>query len=78
MTPGVHFNEVWVEVDVPAVGDIAEHVDGLDPREVTKVEAYPDGTFGVYIYLLASPAGPFPAENYRFSRSMTAAQRPPG
>jgi hypothetical protein len=46
---------------------MAWHVDGYDPREVTKVECI-DGEWFVWLWLLAAEAGPFPADNYTFTR----------
>lgn len=52
----------------PKHGDLAWHVDGHDPRRVTKFEQGEDGEWYVYLWLLTASAGPFPAENYTFTR----------
>ena len=45
-------------------GDLADHVSGeLDPREVVRV----DGSY-VYLDILGQTCGPFPKENYTFTR----------
>ena len=45
-------------------GDSADHVSGeLDPREVVRV----DGRY-VYLDILGQTCGPFPKENYTFTR----------
>lgn len=57
-------------------GDWAWRVNpDLDPREVTRIEPFvfdpvpgnPEGS-GVWIHLLTGSAGPFPAENYTYTR----------
>lgn len=54
-------------LDVPlkdvVAGDWAWHVDGLDPRMVTRVEVG-----GVWLNILGEEMGPFPADNYDFTR----------
>ena len=45
-------------------GDLADHVSGeLDPRKVVRVD-------GIYVYLdiLGQTCGPFPKDNYTFTR----------
>lgn len=56
---------MWIDIDPADVrpGDIANHVEGLDSREVTRV----DGS-QVWLYLLTSEGGPFPKMNYTFKR----------
>ena len=59
------------EVVIPEPGDWAEHVRGLDPRQVTRVELgesslSPRGV--VWLDLLGAEIGPFPVENYTFTR----------
>lgn len=45
-------------------GDLADHVSGeLDPREVVRV----DGNY-VYLDILGQTCGPFPKDNYTFTR----------
>lgn len=45
-------------------GDLADHVSGvLDPREVVRV----DGSY-VYLDILGQTCGPFPKDNYTFTR----------
>ena len=45
-------------------GDMADHVSGgLDPREVVRV----DGSY-VYLDILGQTCGPFPKDNYTFTR----------
>lgn len=52
----------------PQVGDLAWHVDGLDPREVTKVEGSGRNK-AIWIRLIGpEPLGPLPAANYTFTK----------
>lgn len=55
----------------PQAGDLAWHVNGLDPRPVARVSQ--DGT-EVWLHLLTdSESGPYPAENYIFTAPSVAA-----
>lgn len=55
--------------DVPQVGDWAYHVTkDLDERQVTRVEQSHDGRWLVWLMLITSEAGPFPADQYTFER----------
>lgn len=52
--------------DVPRVGDLAYHISGLDPREVTRVEKAEDGHYDVWLDILGTESGPFSADQYTF------------
>ena len=57
-----------IKVPAKAVlpGDWADHVSGvLDPREVVRA----DGSY-VYLDILGQTCGPFPKENYTFTRTI--------
>jgi len=62
----------YEEVMIPKSGDWAEHVQGLDPRQVTRVELgesslSPRGV--IWLDLRGVEIGPFPVENYTFKRA---------
>ena len=59
---------VRVKVKRVRPGDIALHYQGLDGREVSRIEQDPDGVWRVWLWFGQQPAGPFPAENYDFIR----------
>lgn len=53
-------------VNDPRPDDVADHVSGnLDPRRVSRVK---DGQVWLWLWLGSGEIGPFPAENYTFTR----------
>ena len=49
-------------------GDIALSNRGLDGREVSRIEQNAEGVWMVWIWIGAQVSGPYPADNYTFTR----------
>ena len=55
----------WRKVLAPAKGDLANHINGLDGRIVTRVEGQ-----WIFLDILGTESGPFMLRNYQFQRKV--------